>query len=119
METSTLDRLEEIAEENDLDPVAFVGFCDNQHITADEAEDAINDFRDAYIGEFGSEEEFAEHWAEEVEALVTPTTSATTSTGRMCSTANCATTTTRSKATSSATSEAVGCGAGNRATPLC
>ncbi len=61
METTT-SRYEEIAEEKDLDVDAFEGFCDNQHITEDEAEDAVEDFRDAYIGKFGSVEEFAEEW---------------------------------------------------------
>jgi antirestriction protein len=63
METTT--RYEEIAEEYDLDAVAFEGFCDNQHISEDDAEDAVDDFRDAYIGEFPSEEAFAEWFAED------------------------------------------------------
>jgi antirestriction protein len=63
METTT--RYEEIAEENDLDAVAFEAFCDNQHISEDDAEDAVDDFRDAYIGEFPSEEAFAEWFAED------------------------------------------------------
>jgi antirestriction protein len=63
METTT--RYEEIAEENDLDAFAFEAFCDNQHISEDDAEDAVDDFRDAYIGEFPSEEAFAEWFAED------------------------------------------------------
>jgi antirestriction protein len=63
METTT--RYEEIAEEYDLDAVAFEGFCDNQHISEDDAEDAVDDFRDAYVGEFESEEVFAEWFAED------------------------------------------------------
>ena len=65
MSTETTDRFEEVAEEYNLDAVAFAGFCDNQHITADEAEDAVKDFEEAYVGEFDSEEEFAEHYADE------------------------------------------------------
>jgi antirestriction protein len=65
MDTATTDRLEEIAEDNDLDAFAFVGFCENQHITADEAEDYVDAFQDAYIGEFQSEEAFAEYFADE------------------------------------------------------
>jgi len=64
METTT-NRYEEIAEENDLDAFAFEAFCDNQHISEDDAEDAVDDFRDAYIGEFPSEEAFAEWFAED------------------------------------------------------
>lgn len=62
MDDVMIDRLSEIAEEHNLEEAAFVGFCDDQHITADEAEDAVKDFEDAYIGEFSSEEAFAEYW---------------------------------------------------------
>lgn len=66
MDTETTDRIAEIAEEHGLDEEAFVGFCDNQHITADEAEDAVSNFEDAYIGEFSNEQEFAENYADEL-----------------------------------------------------
>lgn len=65
MDTETTDRIAEIAEEHGLDEDAFVGFCDNQHITADEAEEVISDFEEAYIGEFHSEAQFAENYADE------------------------------------------------------
>lgn len=65
MDTETIDRIAEIAEKHGLDEDAFVGFCDNQHITADEAEDAVSNFEDAYIGEFHSEAQFAENLADE------------------------------------------------------
>lgn len=64
METTT-NRYEEIAEEKDLDADAFEAFCDNQHISEDDAEDAVSDFEDAYIGEFSNEAEFAENYADE------------------------------------------------------
>lgn len=66
MSTETTDRIAEIAEEYGLNEEAFVGFCDNQHITADEAEDAVSDFEDAYVGEFSNEAEFAENYADEM-----------------------------------------------------
>lgn len=70
METTT-SRYEEIAEEKDLDADAFEAFCDNQHIAEDEAEDAVEDFENAYIGEFSSEEAFAEYWVmDEVGATI-------------------------------------------------
>lgn len=62
MEQATTNRYEEIAEKKDLDVNAFEAFCDNQHITEDEAEDAVSDFRDAYLGEFSSEDVFAQDW---------------------------------------------------------
>lgn len=71
METTT-ERFEEIAEENDLDVEAFVAFCDNQHIKEEDAEDAVDEFRDGYIGEFDSEEEFAEYFFDEEEAVQIP-----------------------------------------------
>jgi len=64
METTT-NRYEEIAEEKDLNADAFEAFCDNQHISEDDAEDAVSDFEDAYIGEFSNEAEFAENYADE------------------------------------------------------
>jgi len=64
METTT-ERFEEIADEQDLDLEAFLGFCENQHITEDEAEDYVDEFRDAYVGKFDSDEEFAEYFTDE------------------------------------------------------
>jgi antirestriction protein len=76
MEQATIDRLTEIAEENNLEVDAFLGFCDNQHISEDDAEDFVDDFRDAYVGEFPSEEAFAEWFAEDdgldIPSLVRP-----------------------------------------------
>ena len=65
MTTETADRFAEVAEEYGLNEEAFIGFCDNQHITADEAEDAVSDFEDAYVGEFSDEAEFAQNYADE------------------------------------------------------
>ena len=62
---STTNRYEEVADENNLDVFAFEGFCENQHISQEEAAEAVEAFQDAYVGEFGSEEEFAEYFADE------------------------------------------------------
>lgn len=60
MEQATIDRLTEIAEERNLEVDAFLGYCDNQHIGEDEAEFFVDAFQNDYIGEFDSEEDFAQ-----------------------------------------------------------
>lgn len=70
MSNTDTTRFSEIEENFDIDIDAFAAYCDNQHITEDDADEAtVADFNDAYIGEFESDEEFAEHWADELESL--------------------------------------------------
>lgn len=66
MDTETIDRIAEIAEQHGLNEEAFIGFCDNQHLAAEEAEHAVSEFEDAYVGEFHDEAEFAENYADEL-----------------------------------------------------
>ena len=56
---------EEVARRADIDPEAFQYFCENQHIDADECEDAVRDFMAAYIGEFSNDEDFARNYYDE------------------------------------------------------
>lgn len=76
MDTEVTEIFEELSDKHGFPIEAFVGFCDNQHLTAKDAEEAVDSFRDAYIGEFGSEEEFAEYFADEegldIPSLVRP-----------------------------------------------
>lgn len=64
MTPSTLDlaKYDEVAEENGLNETAFYEFCVNQHIKAEDCEDAVEDFREAYIGEFNNDCHFVEEW---------------------------------------------------------
>jgi len=64
MEAEIIQLLEDLADSKGIDPVAFVAFCENQHYTEEDADEAIKGFEDAYIGEYGSAEEFAEEWAD-------------------------------------------------------
>ncbi len=56
------EKFEEVADRYGLDLEAFEAFCDNQHIKGDECEDAVSDFRDAYIGEYSNTAQFAEEY---------------------------------------------------------
>ncbi len=56
------EKFEEVAERNGIDADAFEAFCDNQHIDAEDCEDAVSDFRDAYIGEYSCHSDFAQDY---------------------------------------------------------
>lgn len=60
------DALLEVADENNLDMDAFVAFCWNQHINAEDVDaSTIREFNASYIGEYATEEEFCEWYADE------------------------------------------------------
>jgi hypothetical protein len=58
-----------IAENASIDPEAFEAFCDNQHITVEDAEDAVSDFQEAYIGQCENAEDFIRDYLWETEGL--------------------------------------------------
>lgn len=53
------EKFEEVAKRNGINADAFELFCDNQHIKADDCEDAVKDFHDAYVGDFATHADFA------------------------------------------------------------
>lgn len=64
MTTETI-TYESVADRADIDPEAFTAYCDNQHIAPEDSEDAVNDFMDAYMGEWEDEEDFTRDYYEE------------------------------------------------------
>lgn len=54
-----MNKFEEVAERHGIDAEAFEAFCDNQHIKADDCEDAVRDFEEAFVGEFSCHSDFA------------------------------------------------------------
>lgn len=58
--------LEKIASDAYVDIDAFVAFCWNQHLEADDVDtDTVAEFQDAYVGEYSDEAEFARELAED------------------------------------------------------
>lgn len=49
-----------VAEDNDLDSVAFLAWCDNFHIT-DDYESQVDEYMDAYSGCWDTFQDFAEN----------------------------------------------------------
>lgn len=56
---------EETARNEDIDPEAFEAFCRNQHISAEDCADAVQDFMDAYMGEWEDEATFTQSFYED------------------------------------------------------
>lgn len=57
MTTETI-TYETVADKADIDAEAFEAFCDNQHISPEDSEEAVSDFQDAYIGYYNDPEDF-------------------------------------------------------------
>lgn len=53
-----------VAEEYNLDPDAFMAYCQENNVNERDCEDQVRNFEDAYMGGFESEAAFAEHWYE-------------------------------------------------------
>jgi hypothetical protein len=60
---------EAVADNASIDPEAFEAFCDNQHIAPEDAENAVSDFQDAYIGQCEDAEDFIREYLWEEEDL--------------------------------------------------
>jgi antirestriction protein len=65
MDDAYVDKLTGIAEDRGLEVSAFILYCDNQHIDAEDAEDAVDAFQNDFIGDFESDAKFAEYHADE------------------------------------------------------
>lgn len=58
--------VEEVAESHGVDVDAFRAYCDALAITFDDCADHVENFREAFIDQFQSDDEFAEYMADEM-----------------------------------------------------
>lgn len=65
METQEIMSYGSVAIENGLNEDAFSAFCENQHVAPEDCEGMVSEYREAYVGEFYDEGDFAyEHCRE-------------------------------------------------------
>ena len=62
MEIQEMTSYESVATLNDLEEEAFTKFCKNQHVSSENCEDMVTAFREAYVGYYFDEGEFAKEY---------------------------------------------------------
>ena len=64
IEEETHQTYESVAADNNLAEDAFIAFCKAEAISADECDGYVTNFEDAFIGDYDSNEHFAEQYYE-------------------------------------------------------
>ena len=66
METTDTDLFEEVAEAHKQDVEAFRAYCEASGIEPEECAEHIEEFREAFVDQFGGDDDFAMYMADEM-----------------------------------------------------